>query len=82
MSPFLTFENAHLPALKSRLSWDDSKVKSIGCSSRGPGFDSQLPQGDSQPPVTLVPGDLNTLFWPPWAAGTRDAKTHLQAKHP
>lgn len=32
-------------------------VKSTGCNSGGPGFDSQLPSGGSQPPATLVPQD-------------------------
>jgi hypothetical protein len=32
--------------------------KSTGCSSRGPGFDSQHLHGGSQPPMTPVPGDL------------------------
>jgi hypothetical protein len=33
-------------------SWkDDSAVKSTGCSSRGPEFNSQQPHGGPQPPV-------------------------------
>jgi hypothetical protein len=37
---------------------DGSAVKSTGCSSRGPQFDSQHPYGSSQLPATPVPGDL------------------------
>jgi hypothetical protein len=37
---------------------DDSKVKSIGCSSRGAEFDSQHPHGSLSPSVTQVPGDI------------------------
>ena len=33
-------------------------VKSIGSSSRGPGFNSQHPHGSSQLSVTSVPGDV------------------------
>lgn len=39
-----------------------------GCPCRGPGFDSQHPQGSSQPSVAPVPGDLT---WP--SAGTGHA---------
>ena len=35
-----------------------SVVKSIGCSSRGPRFNSQQPHGSSQLSLTLIPGDL------------------------
>lgn len=38
--------------------WRDGlAVKSIGGSSRGPGFDSQDPPDSPQPSVILVPGD-------------------------
>ena len=37
-------------------------VKSIGCSSRGPEFNSQHPHGGSQPSVTPVLGDLMPSF--------------------
>jgi hypothetical protein len=33
-------------------------VKSIGCSSRGPGFDSQHPHGGLEPPAIPVLGYL------------------------
>jgi hypothetical protein len=38
---------------------DDSVVKSIDCSSRGPEFNSQQPQGGSQPPVM----GSDAFFW-------------------
>jgi hypothetical protein len=39
-------------------SWRDaSVVKSTGCSSRGPGFYPQHPQGSSQLSITPVPGN-------------------------
>jgi hypothetical protein len=37
---------------------DGSVVKSTGCSSRGPGFNSHLPHGGSQLSITPVPEDL------------------------
>jgi hypothetical protein len=37
----------------------DSEVKSTGCSSRGPKFNSQLPHGVSQP--SIIGSDA--LFW-------------------
>jgi hypothetical protein len=37
---------------------DGSAVKNTGCSSKGPGFNSQHPRGSSHLPVTPVPGDL------------------------
>jgi hypothetical protein len=40
---------------------DGSVIKSIGCSSRGPEFNSQYPRGDSQLSVTQVPVDLTLL---------------------
>ena len=36
---------------------DDSAVRSTGCSSRGPGFNSQNPHGGSQLSVAPIPGD-------------------------
>jgi hypothetical protein len=42
----------------SRGDRDGSVVKSTGCSSRGPGFDSQYPPDCSLLPVTLVSRDL------------------------
>jgi hypothetical protein len=39
---------------------DSSVVKSTGCSSRGPEFNSQQPHGGSQPSVM----GSDTLFWP------------------
>jgi hypothetical protein len=36
-------------------------VKSTGCSSRGPRFNSQQPHGCSQPSVILVPGDQTDI---------------------
>ena len=36
----------------------DSVVNSIGCSFRGPGFNSQHPHGGSQLSVAPVPGNL------------------------
>jgi hypothetical protein len=38
----------------------DSVVKSTGCFSRGPEFDSQHLHGGSQPSVAPVPGDIMT----------------------
>jgi hypothetical protein len=35
-----------------------SEVKSTGCFSRGPGFNSQHPHGSSKLSITSVPGDL------------------------
>lgn len=37
-------------------------VKNTGCSSRGPGFGSQLSHGSSQLPVDPVPGHPITSF--------------------
>jgi hypothetical protein len=37
---------------------DVLSVKSTTCSSRGPGFNSQYPQGSSQLSITPVSGDL------------------------
>lgn len=37
-----------------------SAVNRVGCSSRGPRFDSQDPPGSSQPSIAPVPGDLTT----------------------
>ena len=39
---------------------DGSEVKSTGCSSRGPEFNSQQPHGGSQPPVMRY----GAIFWP------------------
>ena len=41
---------------------DDSAVKSTGCSSRGPGFNSQHLHGSSQLSVTPVPGDVMSTY--------------------
>ena len=41
----------------SRGDRDGSVVKSTGCSSRGPGFDSQHLYGTSEQPVTPILGD-------------------------
>lgn len=38
-----------------------SAVNRVGCSSRGPRFDSQDTPGSSQPSIAPVPGDLTTL---------------------
>jgi len=60
---------------------DDSVVKCIGYSGRGPGFDSQHQDGDSQTPVTLVPRICCPLLA---SAGTRladGAQPHRQAKY-
>ena len=55
----------------------DTVVKNIGCSSGGPRFNSQHPHDSSQPSITLVPGDLGTLFWPLWSPYTsRNANTY------
>jgi hypothetical protein len=35
-------------------------AKSTGCSGKGSDFDSLHKHGGSQPPVTLVPGDLTS----------------------
>jgi hypothetical protein len=46
--------------LKIKEGWrDGSSVKSTGCSSRGPEFNSQQPYGGSQPSVM----GLDALFW-------------------
>jgi hypothetical protein len=45
---------------------DGSAVKSTGCSSRGPGFNSHHPRGGSQLSVTPVLwgwGESDALFW-------------------
>ncbi|EDL40873.1 mCG1043924, partial [Mus musculus] len=39
---------------------DGSEVKSTGCSSRGPEFNSQQPHGGSQPSIIRS----GVLFWP------------------
>jgi hypothetical protein len=41
---------------------DGSVVKSTGCSSKGPRFNSQYPHGGSQLSITSVPGESNALF--------------------
>ena len=47
--------------LKIKISgWrDDMAVESVDCSSRGPGFNSQHPHGDSQLPETPAPRNLS-----------------------
>lgn len=58
-----------------------SAVKSTGCSSPGPGFDSQHP-GSSQLSVTPVPGDpvsFSGLLWHQiyiWFTDMHASKTH------
>lgn len=47
------------------------KKKRTGCYYRGPGFSFQHPNGDPQPPVTLVPGDLMSSSDPPWVLGIK-----------
>ena len=49
-------------------SWEDgSTPKSTDVSSKIPKFDSQHPNGDSQPSITPVPEVLSdVLFWPLW----------------
>lgn len=46
----------------SRGCGNDSVFKSIGCSSRDPGFDSQQTHGESQASLTLIPVDLTASF--------------------
>jgi hypothetical protein len=48
---------------------NSSVVRSIGCLSRGPRFNSQHPHGNSQLPVTSVPGGLTLT------------QTYIPAKH-
>lgn len=43
---------------------DSSAVKSVDCSSRGSWFNSQHPQGSSQPSLTPVLGGLTPLLEP------------------
>ena len=68
--------------LKEKFGGDDSIVKSTGCSSIGPRFDSQHPHGSSQQSVTPVPRDLipsSGLTDTRYAHGTQ---TYMQEKHP
>jgi len=59
-------------------SWrDGSAVKSPGCSSRGPGFDSPY---SSQPCVTLVPGDIQHLLVASSGMHACAIQTHTEVK--
>lgn len=49
---FLHMSEAHVNGRR-----DGSVVRNIGCSSRGPGLESQHPHGGLQPPVTPFSGD-------------------------
>ena len=55
-------------------------VKSTGCSSRGPGFNSRYLNGESQQSITviLVPGDLTASSA---LQHTHSTHTYMQAKH-
>jgi hypothetical protein len=62
---------------------DGTAVKSPGCSCRGPGFDSQHPQGCLQPSVTPIPGhpilssDLRGYQAHIWCAYLMQTETHM-----
>jgi hypothetical protein len=66
----------------SRRGWrDNSMVKSTGCSSRGPGVNSQDPHGSSELSITSITGDLTS------SVGLHRYQAHtwytdIQAKHP
>jgi hypothetical protein len=57
----LGFQNLSFSSIKRRgEAWrDGSAVRSTGCSSRGPEFNSQQPHGGSQPSVM----GSDALFW-------------------
>ena len=55
---------------------DGSMVKSTGCSSREPRFNSQHPHSHSQPTVPPVPGESSNTFWPLQAPGTHVVHRH------
>lgn len=57
-----------------------SAAKSI-CSCKGPGFDSQLPHGGSQPSITSVP-ENSTHYLTSGAQHACGAQIYKQAKHP
>ena len=57
--------------------WDGSMIKSTGCSSREPGFNSQHLHDGSQPPVITI-----SWYLIPWALHTHGTQTCMQAKHP
>lgn len=54
--------------------------KSIGCSSRGYGFNSQQPHGSSQPSVIPFPKDPRPPFRSPQAPGTQVVHTHIHGQ--
>lgn len=63
------------PDSKTNRAGDDgSATKSTCYSHRGPGFGSQYPQHDSQPPVTPIPGNLipssDLCCWAPAPMGS------------
>jgi hypothetical protein len=53
---------------------------STGCSSRGPGFNSQHPHGVSQLSVTSVL-ESDTIFWTPQTSGTNVVYRHTCRQH-
>lgn len=62
---------------KSTLALENgSAVKSTGCFSRGPGFNSQCPHGSSQQSIASVPGD------PMPSSGLYGLYTYMKAKCP
>ena len=60
---------------------DGAEVKSPGCSSRGPGFDSQHPHGGSQLSMTPFPGESDALFWPYEHFTLVVAQGYIQSKY-
>lgn len=55
-------------------------VKSTGCPSEGPKFNSNHPYGDSQLSVTRGAGGSDTLSWPP--STPSGEQTYMHTEHP
>jgi hypothetical protein len=62
---------------KNRVGEDALDLQSTGCSSRGPGFDSQHPHSGSQLSITHFQG----IWHPLVASDTRHAHIYMKAKH-
>lgn len=60
---------------------DDSVIKSIDCSYRGPGFGSQHPHSDSQPSIIPFQGIQHPLLTFMGIRHTYYTQTYMQAKY-
>ena len=62
--------------------WSNGSVlKSTGCSSRGPGFNSHHSRGGAQLSVNSSLKAYNALFWPVRVLQAHGAQTYVQAKY-